>query len=139
MRALLRTIHYYYFIFQLNLYIVTKMENFWIRLKNVEIDCSCLEQERHDLKKENEILKNKLRQYLLEVSITNGRVGSLEERLRPQSMKIENSNQQIPICKKKPARRPVTGIEANLSVAVRSQFLLQKRIIKTPGIYSVVN
>lgn len=115
------------------------MENFWIRLKNVEIDCSCLEQERFELKKENEVLKDKLRQYLQEVSITNGRVGSTTERLRPQSMKIVNPDRQIPICKKKPARRPVTGVEANLSVAVRSQHLVQSRIIKTPGIYSVVN
>lgn len=115
------------------------MENFWIRLKNVEIDCSCLEEERLHLKTENEILKNKLRQYLQEVSITNGRVGSLKERLRPQSMKIENPNPRIPICQKKQARRPVTGVEANLSVAVRSQLLVQSRIIKTPGIYSIVN
>lgn len=115
------------------------MENFWIRLNNVEIDCSCLEQERLDLKKENDILKDKLRQYLHEVSITNGRVGSLKERLRPQSMKIEIPDPRIPICKIKQARRPVTGVEANLSVAVRSQVLVQNRIIKTPGIYSVVN
>lgn len=113
------------------------MENFWIRLNNVEIDCSCLEQERLELKKHNEILKEKLRQYLEEISITNGRVGSLTERLRPQSMKIENPDPRIPICKKKTMRRPVT-VEANLSVAVRSQLLVQNRI-KTPGIYSVVN
>lgn len=115
------------------------MENFWIRLTNVEIDCSCMEQERLDLKKENEILKDKLRQYLQEISITNGRVGSVKERLRPQSMKIENPDPRIPICKKKPAHRPVTGVEANLSVAVRSQLLVQSRIIKTPAIYSAVN
>lgn len=115
------------------------MENFWIRLKNVEIDCSCLEEERLDLKKKNEILKDKLRQYLQEVSITNGRVGSLEERLRPQSMKIENPDPRIVNCKKKQACRPVTGVEANLSVAIRSQLLVQSRIIKTPAIHSVVN
>lgn len=117
------------------------MENFWIRFKNVEIDCSCLEQERVELRKENEELKEKLRQYLQNISITNGRVGSTNERLRPQSMKIGRilwTHTEMPVCKMAPTRRPVTGVEANLSVAVRSQNLVQNRI-KTPSIYSVVN
>lgn len=116
------------------------MENFWIRLKNVEIDCACLDEERQVLKNENDLLKEKLKQYVEEISVGNGRVGSSKERLRPQSMKIEK-----PICSAASApnpisrqRRPVTGIEGNLSVAVRSKSLIQTKV-KTPDIFSVVN
>lgn len=125
--------------FQLNLNVVSKMENFWIRFKNVEIDCACFEEERQVLKNENDHLKEKLKQYLRDVSVSNGRVGSTKERLRPQSMKIER-----PIC---PAstraaaatgarnqQRPVTGVEGNFSVAVRSKILLQPKA-KTPNIF----
>lgn len=104
------------------------MENFWIRFKNVEIDCACLEEERQTLKTENEMLKEKLKQYLRDISISNGRIGSTKERLRPQSMKMMR-----PICavvaksSTKPQQRPVTGVEGNLSVAVRSKRLLQSK------------
>lgn len=125
----------------MNLHIAAKMENFYIRTKNVEIDCACLEKERQELKAKNEELKENLRQYLQEMSITNGRVGSTKERLRPQSMKIGRINCtdiKTPLCKVSQTRRPVTGVEANLSVAVRSHSLVQNRI-KTASIYSVVN
>lgn len=120
--------------FQLNLNVVSKMENFWIRFKNVEIDCACLEEERQGLRKENEMLKEKLKKYLEDVSMVNGRVGSSKERLRPQSMKIERlpSIASAPMPKTKEQRRPVTGVEGNLSVAVRSKSLVAK--IKTPCI-----
>lgn len=116
------------------------MENFWIRFKNVEIDCACLEEERHGLQKENAMLKEKLKQYLEDVSVVNGRVGSSKERLRPQSMKIERLPcvASAPAAKSKEQRRPVTGVEGNLSVAVRSKSLVQTKA-KTPNIFSVVN
>lgn len=106
------------------------MENFWIRFKNVEIDCACLDEERNVLKTENEMLKQKLKQYLHEISVANGRIGSTkEDRLRPQSVKIEHkicmASASTPLTKQP---RPVTGIEANLSVAVRSKSLVQPRI-----------
>lgn len=116
--------------FQLNLNIVNKMENFWIRFKNVEIDCACLDEERQCLKNENQMLKDQLKQYLQDVSVTNGRVGSTKERLRPQSMKIERPVciASAPLQLTKQQRRPVTGVEGNLSVAVRSKSLIQTKI-----------
>lgn len=117
------------------------MENFWIRFKNVEIDCACLEQERNELKKENDLLKGKLRRYLEEISITNGRVGATEERLRPQSMKINRIQcTSVPNTSKKFKNlpRPVTGVEANLSVAVRSHNLVPIKT-KIPDVYAVIN
>lgn len=113
------------------------MENFWIRFKNVEIDCFCLEEERLVLRNENDMLKEKLKRYLQDISIANGRVGSTKERLRPQSMKIERptcvASAPTPLTKQ---QRPVTGVEGNLSVAVRSKSLLQPKV-KTPNVYSV--
>lgn len=113
------------------------MENFWIRFKNVEIDCACLEEERQVLKTENDMLKEKLKRYLEDISVVNGRIGSSKERLRPQSMKIVK-----PMCLPTSApnprlmqhRRPVTGVEGNLSVAVRSKSLIQTKS-KTPNIF----
>lgn len=115
------------------------MENFWIRFKNVEIDCACLEEERQGLRNENEMLKEQLKQYLEDVSMVNGRVGSSKERLRPQSMKIERlpsiASAQTPASKEQ--RRPVTGIEGNLSIAVRSKSLVQTKV-KTPNLCSTI-
>lgn len=110
--------------------VVSKMENFWIRFKNVEIDCACLEEERNILKTENQLLKQKLKQYLQDISVANGRIGSTkEDRLRPHSVKIERTiyvaSAPTPLTKQP---RPVTGIEGNLSVAVRSKSLIQSKI-----------
>lgn len=121
---------------QMNLHVMAKMEHFWTRHKNVEIDCACLEEERRILRKENEAVKEKLKQYLQEVAISNGRIGSTKERLRPNSMKIENDAVLgEPARKPSIIRRPVTGVEGNLSVAVRSRSLLQPKI-KTPQIHT---
>lgn len=113
------------------------MENFWIRFKNVEIDCACLEEERQVLKNENAMLKDELKQYLEDISVANGRIGSSKERLRPQSMKIMKpmclpASAPNPLTKQQ--RRPVTGVEGNLSVAVRSKSLIQTKT-KTPNIF----
>lgn len=111
------------------------MENFWIRFKNVEIDCACLEEERHVLKNENDLLKLKLKQYLQDISVSNGRIGSNKERLRPQSMKIERTVCPVSAASKtKRQPRPVTGVEGNLSVAVRSKILSQPKV-KTPNVF----
>lgn len=116
--------------------VVSKTENFWIRFKNVEIDCACLEEERQILRNENQMLKDKLKQYLEDVSVVNGRIGSSKERLRPQSMKIERTisvaSAPAAISQEKP--RPVTGVEGNLSVAVRSKNLTLPKY-KTANIF----
>lgn len=114
------------------------MDNFWIRYNNARIDCVCLEKERVDLKKENTLLKEKLREYLTNMTISNGRIGSTKEKLRPSSMKVEKVV-HIDLCStgaKAFRRRPVTCIEGNLSVAVRSHKLVDGKF-KTPDIYSV--
>lgn len=113
------------------------MENFWIRYNNARIDCECLDDERAALKRENTILQQKLKEYLSYVSLNNGGFHSETERLRPSSMKVEKivhidlvTNSQIVTKNEKskvPRIRPVTSIEANLSVAVRSHKLVQDR------------
>lgn len=134
------------FQFQRTLFVLTKTEHFWIRYNNAQIDCACLEKERAELRKQNALLKEKLKEYLTDISITNGRVGSTNERLRPSSMKVEkvvqidlkthpllfvNANRGI-------RRRPVTCIEGNLSVAVRSQTLNVEKS-KAPDVFSIVH
>lgn len=109
---------------------MSKTEYFWIRFNNAEIDCACLEEERAELRKENARLTDKLRDYLTNVALSNGRIGSTKERLRPSSMKIEKvvHIDLMPSANGKPRRRrPVTCIEGNLSVAVRSQKLVQNK------------
>lgn len=122
------------------------MENFWIRYNNARIDCACLEEERAALKRENAILQQKLKEYLSNVCLNNGGFHSETERLRPSSMKVEKivhidlaTNNQTVIKSEKSKvsrRRPVTSIEANLSVAVRSQKLIQERT-RTPCIFPI--
>lgn len=123
---------------QLNLHVVSKMENFWIRFKNVEIDCACLEEERRVLKSENEIAKDKLKQYFKDISMMNGRGESTKHRIRPHSVKIENVPCNGSLKQFGNVKRPVTGVEGNLSVAVRSKSLVKSNV-KTPQIHSIVN
>lgn len=123
---------------QETLAILSKLENFWIRYNNTRIDCVSLEEERTALKRENIILQQKLKEYLSNICLNNGGFQSESERLRPTSMKVEKivhidlaTNIQTIVkseSKKVPRRRPVTSIEANLSVAVRSQKLIQERV-----------
>lgn len=115
---------------QVAMSIMSKTEYFWIRFNNAEIDCACLEEERIELRKENARLKEKLRDYLTKVAVSNGRIGSTQERLRPSSMKIErvvHVDLTSAANGKTRRRRPVTCIEGNLSVAVRSQKLIQNQ------------
>lgn len=125
---------------------LSQMDNFWIRYNNVRIDCASLEEERSVLKHENQLLKAKLKQYLSSVCLNGGGFQSDAERLRPSSMKVEKivhidlaTNSQTIYKKDKMQsgnlrRRPVTSIEANLSVAVRSEKLLQAKT-RTPCIF----
>lgn len=109
---------------------MSKTEYFWIRFNNAQIDCACLEEERVELRKENARLKDRLRDYLTNIALSNGRIGSTKERLRPSSMKIErviHIDLTSSANAKPKRRRPVTCIEGNLSVAVRSQFLVQNK------------
>lgn len=118
------------------MHVIAKTEHFWTRFKNVEVDCTCLEKERRVLRKENEAMKEKLKQYIQEVAITNGRIGSTKERLRPKSMKINTDYDAADTSKKNiDMKRPVTGVEGNLSVAVRSKNLLLPKV-QTPQIHT---
>lgn len=127
-------------------FVMDKMENFWLRYNNARIDCLCLEQERASLKSENLVLKQKLREYLTNMAISGGNAESSNERLRPHSMKVEklvtidlrkNASEMMSE-KNRSKRRPVTCIEGNLSVAVRSQKLLEERV-KIPDIFSITH
>lgn len=114
---------------------MSKTEYFWIRFNNAQIDCACLEEERVDLRKENARLKDKLREYLTNIALSNGRIGSKKERIRPSSMKIEklvHIDLTSSVNAKPRRRRPVTCVEGNLSVAVRSQRLNQNRAERPP-------
>lgn len=97
-----------------------KMEHFWIKYKNVEIDCLCLEEDRSNLKSENEFLKEKLRKYLQHIAVSDNRIDLKE---RPHSMKIERKGISACTHQKRNVHLSVTGIEGNLSVAIRSQQL----------------
>lgn len=113
------------------------MENFWIRFNNARIDCACLEEERTALKRENLMLQGKLKEYLSNVTLNNGGLNSAIDRLRPSSMKVEKivhidlaTNSQTVVKngnEKAHRRRPVTCIEGNLSVAVRSHKIAQEK------------
>lgn len=108
---------------------MSRTEYFWIRYNNAQIDCACLEEERIELRKENARFREKLRDYLTNITLSNGRIGSTKEHLRPKSVKIEKTvHIDLTSSTAKPRRRrPVTCIEANLSVAVRSHKLIANK------------
>lgn len=142
------------------------MDNFWIRFNNTRLDCVSLEDEKKQLLNENQELKLKLKEYLTNVTMTNGLTinnrGDLKEKqlIRPYSMKAEKivhidliqfggsnynnnnnntGNVKIGLEKK---RRPVTCIEGNLSVAIRSRYLISRhdeRVKAMPDIFSIVH
>lgn len=123
--------------------LLSNLENFWLRYNRVRVDTSSLAEEKQSLRDENIRLKEKLKDYLTSVTATTGAGGTNETRLvnRPSSMRIERIL-HIDVTKSmslnKPIkRRPVTCIEGNLSVAVRSRSLLNGKL-KTPNIFSVV-
>lgn len=127
------------------MFVVSNLENFWIRYNNARIDCACLSEEKMALKEENRELKEKLKAYLTTVTIADGSGGNARDKLRPSSMKVEKVA-QIEVNNgngfrgsNKDRRRPVTCVqEGNLSVAVRSKNLTLGKFRKEPEIYSIV-
>ncbi|KAJ6645550.1 Dynein regulatory complex subunit 2 [Pseudolycoriella hygida] len=127
------------------MFIVSNLENFWLRYNSARIDCACLNEEKLALKEENRVLKDKLKAYLTTVTIANGG-GSVKDKLRPSSMKVERIGHveanNVGRCFNKDRRRPVTCVsvvqEGNLSVAVRSKHLTSGKFRKEPEVYSIV-
>lgn len=129
------------------MFIVSNLENFWLRYNNARIDCACLSEEKMALKEENRELKEKLKAYLTTVTIANGG-GNVKDKLRPSSMKVErvghveiNNGSVGRVIKDR--RRPVTCLsmvqEGNLSVAVRSKNLTSGKFRKEPEVFSIVH
>lgn len=115
-----------------------QLGHFWDRYNSVRLDCACLMEEKMSLIQENNRLKMRLKNYLVDISM-QGPSGSQTLRMgqRPKSMTIEKvecielgraksgvSHYQRQVRSTCP--RPVTCIEGNLSVAVRSQKLLDR-------------
>lgn len=129
------------------MFVVSNLENFWLRYNNARIDVACLNEEKIALKEENRELKDKLKAYLTTVTIANGG-GNAKDKLRPSSMKVERVghveayNGTVGRASNKDRRRPVTCYsvvqEGNLSVAVRSKSLTSGKFRKEPEIYSIV-
>lgn len=129
------------------MFVVSNLENFWLRYNSARIDCACLNEEKLALKEENRELKAKLKAYLTTVTIADGSGGNTKDKLRPSSMKVErvghvgiNGNGSRGLNRDR--RRPVTCFstvqEGNLSVAVRSRNLTSGTFRKEPEIYSIV-
>lgn len=125
------------------MFVVSNLENFWLRFNSARIDCACLSEEKMALKEENRELKEKLKAYLTTVTIANGG-GNVKDKLRPSSMRVERVG-HVELNNEgrgyKDRRRPVTCCvvqEGNLSVAVRSKNLTSGKFRKEPEIYSIV-
>lgn len=114
-----------------------QLGQFWDRYNKVRLDCACLIEEKAVLVQENNQLKMRLKNYLVDISMqSSGSTGNNALRLgqRPKSMTIEKlecievgsiSNGRRSTATRKYCR-PVTCIEGNLSVAIRSQKLLKR-------------
>ncbi|CAO1325098.1 unnamed protein product [Diamesa hyperborea] len=124
-----------------------KLDLFWMRYNRTRIDCVCLKEEKMSLQKQNRELKQKLKNYLLTVNMTNGQPAKKDERFvnRPMSMKIERvehitiqKNELIKKSKSSHSRRPhpVTCIEGNLSNAVR-HLRLNTAVQRTETYYAI--
>lgn len=133
---------------QETLTILSDMEHFWMRFNNATIDCACLADEKSVLKQQNRNLKNKLKMYLTNVTLTQGSGGSPDEQLRPKSMRVDRCGASVNGYAQEvlnggesnrlhQRRRPVTCIEGNLSQAVRSRSLVEPRV-RMPDVYALV-
>lgn len=119
--------------------ILADMENFWIRYNNARLDCACLAEEKANLKEENRDLKEKLKMYLTNVTIADGSGGNVRDKLRPSSMKVERMiHVDLSSFHRDRKPRPVTCIEGNLSNAVRSRSLVERKL-KMPSIFTIIN
>lgn len=123
-----------------------QLDYFWRRYNKTKIDCACMKEEKQALKGENIRLKAILKEYLVNINICTGTtIKSRGDQMisRPQSMKVEKVMHidlgKTSLGKGEPRgrRRPVTCIEANFSVAVRSKKLLEM-YERPPEIYSLV-
>lgn len=118
----------------------SKMDHFWEKYNRVRLDCACLMEEKSFLQSENNRLKIRMKRYLLDLTMMGNPTssGSRTQQLgqRPKSMTIEKV-ECIELSRQptsKPSKRiqsstsyrPVTCIEGNLSVAIRSQRLLNR-------------
>lgn len=112
-----------------------QLGQFWDRYNKVRLDCACLVEEKATLLQENCRLKMRLKHYLVDISMQSSS-GNNALRLgqRPRSMTIEKV-ECIEVGRLKSGSgprqgskysRPVTCIEGNLSVAIRSQRLLNR-------------
>lgn len=112
-----------------------QLGQFWDRYNKVRLDCACLIEEKALLQQENNRLKMRMKNYLVDISM-HTTVGDRSLRLgqRPKSMTIEkvecielggirSANESRHANR---YRRPVTCIEGNLSVAIRSHKLMQR-------------
>jgi hypothetical protein len=122
--------------------VTQRLEKFWMRYNNAKIDCSCLREEKVMLQADNHRLKLKIKNYLMNVNMAAGCVGNSRNGgliSRPQSMIVERvvhiDIESMKLRNKK--KRPVTCIEANMSVAVRSVKLMAIRNFEK-SIHSIV-
>jgi hypothetical protein len=114
-----------------------RLEKFWQRFNNAKIDCCCLREEKLTLQADNHRLRLKIKTYLMSVNMATGCVTNsghnMDYATRPQSMRVERViHIDIEAMKaERKTKRPVTCIEANLSVAVRSGTLTAlKNVVK---------
>lgn len=123
-----------------------QLDYFWRRYNKTKIDCACMREEKQAMKSENIRLKAVLKDYLVNINICTGTtIKSRDEQFipRPQSMKVEKvmhidlGKTSLGKGELRGRRRPVTCIEANMSVAVRSQKLMEIHD-RPPEIYSLV-
>lgn len=124
-----------------------QLDYFWRRYNKTKIDCACMKEEKQALKTDNMRLKAVLKDYLVNINICTGTTikSSRGETFipRPHSMKVEKvmhidlNKTSLGKGEMRARRRPVTCIEANMSVAVRSQKLLEM-YDRPPEIYSLV-
>jgi hypothetical protein len=116
-----------------------RLEKFWQRYNNAKIDCCCLREEKLTLQADNHQLKLKIKNYLMSVNMASGCVTNSGYNMeysvnRPQSMRVERViHIDIEAMKaERKTKRPVTCIEANLSVAVRSERLMTIKNVAKP-------
>ncbi|GAB0088940.1 coiled-coil domain-containing protein 65 [Sergentomyia squamirostris] len=119
----------------------SRMENFWIRFNRARLDCAYLQEEKVTLQQSNRALRQQLREYLVAVTMKSTRCGDAHLLgRRPRSMKVEKVvHIELPRRKMQTkVRRPVTCIEGNLSVAVRSERLVQSKF-RPPQLFPMVD
>lgn len=110
-----------------------QMSQFWDRYNKVRLDCACLAEEKAALERENNNLKMRMKNYLVDISMHNSSSSNNALRLgnRPTSMTIARVERREPsrirtATAQSHRTRPMTCIEGNLSVAIRSRKLMSR-------------